>query len=157
MLSRRTCQSWIQAWRRSCVVLVVAAIAFGCGKGAGDLGGRVTYKNKPLPFGWVKMHGSDGIFRDAKIESDGTYAFRDVPVGETKFTVSCVDPKIEQYTKSFIASQRGGKGRDGAPQAGEPDPTDKYYLIPRHYEDLTKSLLRFKIEPGTNVFDIDLK
>lgn len=157
MLSCRTCQTWIQASRRSCVVLVVASVAFGCGKGVGDLGGRVTYKNKSLPYGWVKMNGSDGIFRDAKIESDGAYAFKDVPLGDTKFTVSCVDPKIEDFTKSFIANQRSGKGRDGAPQVGETDPLDKFYLIPKHYEDITKSPLSFKIEPGTNVYNIDLK
>jgi hypothetical protein len=157
MLSCRTCQTWIQAWRRSSVVLVVTAVAFGCGKGAGDLGGRVSYKNKPLPYGWVKMNGSDGIFRDAKIESDGTYAFKDVPVGEAKFTVSCVDPKIEEFTRSHIANQRSGKVRDGVPGAGEPDPFDKFYLIPRLYEDITKSPLSFKIEAGTNVYNIDLK
>src|SRR3989442_558893 len=83
----------------SLTVIILSLASVGCGKGSGDVTGKVTYRNKPLPFGWVRAQGSDGVLRDGKIEANGTYAIEGIPAGEAKFTVSCVDPKIEQYTK----------------------------------------------------------
>jgi hypothetical protein len=141
-------------------LLLAACATVGCGKAVGDVTGKVTYQNKALPFGWVKLHGSDGLFREAKIEAGGTYRFTGVPVGEAKFMVSCIDPKIEQFMQGLIARQRGGDGkapRVQVPAQSEEEMFAKFYLIPREYEDFTKSKLVFQVQRGENTIDLDLK
>jgi len=132
----------------------------GCSKPVGDLTGHVTYKERLLSFGWVKLLGSDGLFRDAKIEAGGTYRFSGVPVGEAKFTVSCVDPKIQDAVRGLIGKRGDGNDKkpteQGALKPAE-DPFAKYYLVPREYEDVTKTKLTFELQPGPNTFDINLK
>src|SRR5947209_11924097 len=122
------------------LVLGAALAAAGCGKPVADLEGKVTYKNKPLPFGWVKLLASDGIFRDAKIEPGGMFRFTRVPAGDAKLTVSCIDPKIDDYMKGVLAKRGGSPQKAGK---AEEDPFAKFYLIPREYEDVTKSKLPF--------------
>ena len=142
----------------ACLALTAAVLAAsGCGKRSAELTGTVSYKKKLLPFGWVKAQGSDGVFRDAEIKSDGTYHFAELPLGETKFTVSCVDPKIEEHARKLLAHQRSGDKLGGglAVSEGE-DPFAKFYLIPKIYEDVTQSGLEFKIEPGSNTYNIEL-
>src|SRR5262245_1103788 len=65
------------AW--SALLLICLVAGLGCGAGAGDVSGKVTYKGKALPFGWVGVLPNDGIFRNAEIQSDGTYSFKDLP------------------------------------------------------------------------------
>lgn len=132
----------------------------GCGRSPGDVAGTVRYKTKPLPFGWVRAQGSDGLLKDGRIQPDGSYRIEGLPTGEAKFVVSCVDPRIEAYTKEMVGRQRpGGRDNPRIKFEGSPDtdPFAKFYLIPRDYEDITKSQLVLQVESGANTYDIDLK
>ncbi len=138
------------------VVPAVLLFMTGCGSSVGDLSGQVTYQKKVLPHGWIRLVGSDGVLRTARIEADGTYSFASVPVGGAKLTASCVDPRIHAFAKTLLCKQ----GLDDADQQpGEPgvDPLTRFYLIPRKYEDVTKSNLSFCIEAGSNTYDIELQ
>jgi len=132
----------------------------GCGNAMGDLTGTVKYKNKELPFGFVTLLSSDGRARNAKIEAGGTYQFTAVPVGEARFTVSCVDPKIADALKDLPSKPRSANDpKLKLPRSSGPgdDPLARFYLIPREYEDVANSKLTFQVEAGSNVFDIELK
>ena len=146
--------------RRILPLFLVAAIlpALGCGSSVGELSGQVTYQKKPLSHGWIRLLGSDGVLRTARIEPDGSYSFAAVPVGNASFTASCVDPRIHQFAKKLLSKQQSeDEEPDQMAEGSDIDPLARFYLIPRKYEDITKSDLMFCIEPGSNTYDIDLQ
>jgi hypothetical protein len=139
--------------------LVLSLAGLGCGTGKGDVTGKVTYQNKPLTFGTVTIQASDGAMFQGNIESDGTYTVRDVPVGEAKVAVSCVDPNESKKAKA-LAGRGGGEGKasKGGKTAQSPDEIEsKGSLIPEHYGDIAKSPLRVKVEKGVTNNDIPLQ
>lgn len=157
MLSTRSSHAGGPALRWLLFATVVAGLV-GCGPSTGSLSGRVTYKNKALPFGWVKLQAGNGQFFDAKIETDGAYTFASVPVGDAKFTVACVDPKLETYTRQLADQQKSRGNTKSTKIPVLPARTrSRSFTSFRAYEDITRSKLAFKVEPGPNVYHIDLK
>jgi hypothetical protein len=145
-------------WRiRSLGLAAVVLFMTGCGSSVGDLSGLVTYQKKPLPHGWIRLVGSDGVLRSARIQADGSYSFGTVPVGDAKLTASCVDPRIYRFARSLLEKSRPDNGdADAIADGSDVDPLARFYLIPRKYEDVTKSNLSFCIESGSNTYDIEL-
>jgi hypothetical protein len=136
--------------------LVMAFLGLGCGKGVGDVKGRVTYQNKPLPDGTVKIRGSDGIPRDGEIQPNGEYVVKGVPVGPAQVLVSSFDPKSAEPSKEKAGKDKGSKlvGRV-RPVTG--DPQDKSSRIPLHYGIFDTSGLSLEVKRGENEYPIDLK
>jgi hypothetical protein len=153
-----------QARRLIAGALLLSAVslaAAGCGKGQGDITGKVSYQGKPLAFGTVSIMDSRGQVQYAKIQSDGSYRFEKVPPGEATLVVVCQDPKAPQVLSAASGRGEGPKARSRTLfKAGEAAPKPggtKLSLIPLEYGDFTKSNLKRTVESGTNQFDLDLK
>src|SRR5205809_302458 len=78
------------------VLSVLMLVAVGCA-GRGDVSGKVTYKGKALVFGTVQMEAADKTFKQANIESDGTFSIPGVPVGEARVAVSSTNPHSSDF------------------------------------------------------------
>jgi hypothetical protein len=138
--------------RRSFVRAAVAAalvtlLTLGCG-GRGDVSGKVTYQGKPLVFGTVQMEGSDNLLRQGVINSDGTYAVRNVAAGEARVAVSSQNPNSSDFKPIIKGGQK--------PPPPRP-PVKGWFPVPEGYQDISKPKLTFKVNSGQNTWDIDLK
>jgi hypothetical protein len=77
--------------QRIWLVLPAILICLGCGgKGpTGDISGKVTYLDKPLPSGSVTFLDAGGkAVGSSPISSDGSYSAGGVPVGPVKILVT---------------------------------------------------------------------
>jgi hypothetical protein len=140
-------------------MLLVAGSAVGCGGGKSDkpplgrVSGTVTYKGQPLPEGSVTFtpvegKGDDsGQLASGQIESDGSYSLT---------TFNTDDGAVLGQHAVTVQSRDGSQFKP--PQPGEPI---KYVLqksrIPKKYETVKSTPLRFTVEAGSNEFDIELK
>ena len=133
------------------ILLAVAlSLAAGCGRGKGDVSGKVTYNGKPLPFGNVQFISPAGNV-PGEIKPDGTYSVTGVPVGLSKIAVNCQDPAYADYMKALSASI---KDKNVPKPKGNPEDFDK---IPRKYFDPEQSGLTYEVKSGAQTYDIDLK
>src|SRR6266404_2448300 len=67
--------AWLHAasLRRFVFGFAFLCLIAGCGAPMGEVNGKVTYKDKPLPYGNVSLLASDGTNLSAEIQADGTY------------------------------------------------------------------------------------
>jgi hypothetical protein len=114
----------------------MAVLTAGCGSPAptGDVSGRATYNNQPLPSGTVAFYGADGRVESSLISAKGEYHIPFAPCGEVRITV-----------QTPPASTGGGAGR-GIPTIE----------IPKKYSAREESGLTFTVNPGEQSFDIKL-
>src|SRR5690242_15554338 len=89
--------------------LLAALACAGCGR-VGQVAGKVSYREKPLPDGTVMLLASDGRPYDGKIEPDGSFLIRDVPAGTAKVAVTSMSAAGE------IDTSGNGKGDARAKQ-----------------------------------------
>lgn len=145
---------------RLALLFLVALPILGCGIQTGRVSGTVTYKNKPLTTGSVMLVPSNGTILYGTIQSDGTYAIENVPVGTAMIGVTSVDEKL--YAE--FVGRNSGKGKpegkekgDGGPKepGGGARPLD-YNKIPPRYGDVNQSGLRCEVQKDTT-YNIDLK
>lgn len=132
--------------RRFAVAMGFALLVFGssgCGSGQGDVSGKVTLDGKPLKWGTVLIEGPDGSAKQGNIDSNGEYAIRGISAGDAKVAVNSPDPKS-------VTSPKGGKA------TSFPDVSD-WFPIPKQYEGLATSGLKFGIKGGKNTINIELK
>lgn len=139
--------------RRAMVWFLFLSLATsGCSKGWGEVSGKVTYKNLPLPCGTIQFQGSDGIPYPATIKSDGTYTAR-VPEGQAKVLIQCRDDRqLAEFLKQASAAGRGGKNRPATEVAPGSVPT-----LPDRYGNWKTSGLKVTITRGENTHDFDLQ
>jgi hypothetical protein len=125
---------------------LLGAAVSGCGAGRGDLSGTVSFAGKPLAHGSVLVVGSDGIAKGSPIQSDGTFAVKDIPAGAVKIAVTSPQPE---------------KIKVGMRKQGEAPPpkvdSTRWFRIPDKYGDFETSELRATIRRGTNKLDITLE
>jgi hypothetical protein len=137
------------------VVVALALVALGCGPGIGDVAGTVTYKDKPLPDGTVKIRGRDGIPRDGVIQPGGAFLVKNVPAGPAQVLVTSYDPKMADFTKAVAAvKDSAGRARVAFPAEGI---EASFSRIPLRYGDFGKSGLQLNVVRGENTFIIPLK
>jgi hypothetical protein len=137
----------LRPWRAALLVLLLGVSVTGCGSGQGEVRGTVRYKGKPLPFGTIQFLGRDGLPYAGKIQPDGTFSVQ-VPAGEAKVIVSCVDEaRMSRYTRQLTA----GRGRIAPPPS-----SGNFSLIPRRYADWNASGLTVLVERGQTVQDFTL-
>lgn len=117
----------------------------GCGPGRGDLSGVVTYKGKPLASGYVNVEGSDGVIAGAEIRPDGGYEIKNLVAGPVRITVYSPNP-----AQPAVLARRP---EDIPP----PKDASKWFPIPEHYSDFSKSELTHVLTRGPNVHNLDLK
>ncbi|HJZ54179.1 MAG TPA: hypothetical protein VKE74_04445 [Gemmataceae bacterium] len=141
------CSARARSARRAAVAAALLAFAGGCG-GRGDVSGKVTYQGKPLVWGTVQFEGSDGMLKQANINSDGTYSVQGMATGEAKVAVSSINPKSSDFQPRVV------EGRPGPPPRPE---VQGWFPIPDKYDTPHKSGLVYTIKSGPNTIDIDLK
>src|SRR5262249_18749728 len=81
------------------LVLASVTVAAGGATPQGEVGGKVSYKGKPLEFGAVTFFSGDGTSHQAEIQPDGSYSLKGVPAGLTRVAVACIDPRLVEDHK----------------------------------------------------------
>jgi hypothetical protein len=130
-------------------LLVILACA-GCGR-VGQVAGKVTYRDKPVPDGTVMLLAGNGQAYDGKIQPDGTFLIRDVPVGTAKVSVTSMASTGE--VDKTGNSKGDARAKQQSMTKGEPRSR-----IPSKYGDFAKSGLTVTVEKGaTAQLDLNLK
>lgn len=164
------------ARRRPRPALLAAALLAGllpaCGVSRCDVTGTVLFKGKPLVCGAVVFFGSDGIPITADLRPDGTYAAKNVPVGEVRVAIHSLDParplnpekgvNLGEGEADALADPKAKKRPAGKPgdrsnwSNPEVDPS-KWFPIPPRYERPDTSGLVRELRKGMNQVDFDLE
>ncbi len=122
--------------------------AGGCdGKKTGNLSGKVTFQDKPLPGGYLNIYsiGADGKIsaqKSAAIGENGDYSVRGVPIGEAKITVQAPPGELEPNM-----SEKGGMPKRGKP------PIE----VPPGYTTLETTQLKHNVTLGDQKYDVSMK
>jgi hypothetical protein len=138
----------LRAGRAGLLALLLGASLTGCGARMGEVRGTVRCDGKPLPFGTIQFLGQDGLPYAGTIQADGTFSVQ-VPVGEAKVLVRCVD---EDRLSHYTAQAAGSHGRAAPP----PLPRGGFSLIPQRYADWDSSGLTVRVQPGTTEQDFSV-
>jgi len=141
----------------------ILLLAGGCGERPphsvdyGEVSGKVSFKNKPLPGGRVTFVTTKwGFSGSANIDENGQYNGK-FPVGDVLIAVDnrmLEPPKVEKGKKKKQAPTNPPLKLPGNDTV--PPPKGKYVKIPDKYADASKSGLSFKVEKGTQTHDINL-
>jgi hypothetical protein len=125
-------------------LLLLSVFLTGCGgPHAASVTGTVVYDGQPLTTGAVVFQPvHDGPIAIGDIQSDGSYT---LSVGDA----AGVDPG--DYRVTVAASE---PMPEATPENPQPLPKS---LIPARYSNADQSGLTFKVEPGSNRFDIKLE
>ncbi len=130
-------------------LLVQAAVCVGMisflGCGANDKGavsGKVLFKGEVLPSGTVAFQGTKGWVGSSNIRS-GLYEIKDVPIGEVKISVQTFAPSP-------------GVVPPNTPASAVQLPSLKFVEIPAVYSDMQTTPLRFTVQPGTQLHDVEV-
>ena len=119
----------------------------GCGgKGppTGTVQGTVTYQGKAVGEGFVVFENqAKGWTRAAKLNPDGSYEHREVPVAEYVVHVVPPQPELPNETTGF---------RGGGAAAPVPDPEN----IPKKFRTSQSTPLRANVAEGHNRYDFEL-
>ena len=130
--------------------LLVALACAGCGR-VGQVAGKVTYRDQPVPDGTVMLLASDGQPYDGKIQPDGTFLIRDVPSGTAKVSVTSL-------TAAGEVDKTGNSKGDGRAKQRSIAKGGPRSRIPSKYGDFTQSGLTVTVEKGaTAQLDLNLK
>lgn len=130
----------------------VALVALvGCG-GEGEVSGKITYKGKNVPIGYVVFHASDERTYDGVI-ADGAYRVT-VPAGEALVAIWSDDPTVAK--KLPPQHPKGKVPRQPAPKPWPAELEKKWFKIPEHYGTHLESELKFTVRRGENTFNVEL-
>lgn len=135
------------------MILALFVLA-GCGqKPHADIEGKVTLDGSPVPSVMVSFTGVDGANAfSIGCRADGTYKGIDVPIGPMKVCIdrsAVLGPKRNKPKSSKFWSKKN-KTNQQETAAGSAA------SIPNKYHDSETSGLTTTINPGTNIFDIEL-
>jgi hypothetical protein len=130
--------------------LLLALALTGCGR-VGQVSGKVSYRDQPVPDGTVMLLASDGRVYDGQIQADSTFAIAAVPAGVAKVSV----------TSMTLAGQAEKTG------LGQKDTRGSRHMaatglarsrLPMKYSDFDQSGLTVTVEKGqTATLDLRLK
>lgn len=149
------CWTWL--------VLPALLLSVGCGGPKGDVSGRVTYLDKPLPKGTVTFFGSENrVVGSSVISSDGTYSMVKVPAGPVTITVAAPiitirDPNAPKLPPP--STEKGGKQKELIKRSREKRKSGAgtRLEIPAKYGMPEQSGLTYTVQPGSQEHNIDLK
>jgi hypothetical protein len=139
------------------LLAVLCLAGSGCGKGHGEVSGKVTYQGKPLTSGTVSLMDSDGSVQSAAIQPDGRYSFAAVVEGPATLVVTCTERKGEGLSRAEapkVGNQKRLKNLPGGVTRQVPKGTTS--LIPLDYGDFSKSKFKIKVEPKVHQLDLPL-
>ena len=121
----------------SLVVFSLCLSSTGCGAKVGNVKGKITYEDKPLPQGQITFWAADG---EAKVAIQ-----------------SMDDAKIVAMAKELSKKSRGKEGEEQMKNETRPNVQVPKSLIPDKYTDQKSSGLSTTINGGENEYNIDLK
>jgi hypothetical protein len=134
----------------------------GCGGGAGEITGQVTYNGEPIPVGritFLSETGNQEVITAYIIR--GKYTVPSCPTGPAKVTIESLQPpspEILQGTKTLALPGPGGKNPAGGMKAAEippalrelaDGPPVKYMPIPLTYANPETSNLKYEVRRGS--------
>lgn len=91
--------------------LLIASVA-GCGQREANVGGRVTFQEKPVVFGTVTLMAEDGVPFQGQIQPDGTFLVERVPLGTYRVAVHSPDRnRPPPQTEEALPPERKEKER----------------------------------------------
>ncbi len=136
--------------RFAVVALLTALAASGCAARKADIKGTVRYRNQPVTNGSVSFYCENGEIRSTLLSTDGTYHLTQVAPGSARIIVVShprVPPAL--HTERLPASL--------APRPRQQTVPDRpISVVPRRYSQPDSSGLRFMLNPGEQVLDLDL-
>src|SRR5262245_417607 len=143
-------------WRPG--LLLLCALAGGCGDRQGIVSGRVSYNGAVVPGGWVTFNPTDSRKNSVTVplDSQGNYAAT-LPVGEVRI---CVDNRELDRADRGNEKPRLPPGiklpegvkisaeppRQASPDGGAPAPGGAYLAIPAKYHDIDTSGLTYTVQ-----------
>jgi hypothetical protein len=122
----------------------VFAVVAGCSKGprTGEVYGKVTFKGQPVREGTVTfLNPTEGGAAEAQINTDGTYAVKNVVVGEYLVVIT---PPIH------IVDTDPGKSPPAPVEKPAPN-------IPQKYRQQGSTTLKAVVTQGKNEHNFDMK
>jgi hypothetical protein len=122
----------------------VFAVLAGCSKGppTGDVEGKVTFKGQPVTEGLVTfLNPKEGGAAEAQIATDGTYAVKNVVVGE--YLVVITPPVV-------IVDTDPGKSPPAPVEKRAPN-------TPQKYRQQGSTPLKATVKQGKNEHNFDMK
>ena len=141
----------------SLVVFSLCLSSTGCGAKVGNVKGKITYEDKPLPQGQITFWAADGTAIQG-MTRNGMYEVKKVPVGEAKVAIQSMDDaKIVAMAKELSKKSRGKEGEEQMKNETRPNVQVPKSLIPDKYTDQKSSGLSTTINGGENEYNIDLK
>jgi len=134
-------------------VLVALVAASGCGKGIGEVTGKVIFNGTHLKGGTVTFIGADKQARASGISEDGTFTIAEIPAGPVKISVETESLVRQMYVPKYSAppEMRGYKTSD--PEEAK----RRYTKIPDQYADPEASGLTYTVKAGKQEHKIELK
>ncbi len=146
-------------WKRvrRCAPLMLMLLVVGCGDdGLGrryPVSGRVTRGGQPVTNGTVNFMPVDlkqGRSASGEIGSDGSYSLTTVNPGDGAL--------VGDYRVIISLAEVAGLERTpgGIPILNQPKKVRVKNLVSPKYSDPSQTVLKFKVEPHTNTFDIEM-
>jgi hypothetical protein len=124
------------------VLCILLPLLAGCGRGWGNVSGKVTYKGQALPKGTITFFDETNQAVSSGIGADGSYAVSKVAAGKVKIAVALPMP-------IFMAGDKEGAARAAAERKKLPN-------LPARYADYEKSGLDREVKRGDQTLDLDL-
>lgn len=127
------------------VLSLVVLAAGGCGGKTASVSGKVIYKGKPLPGGFVNFmsEGEKSTVKTSQIKEDGSYSVSGLPVGSAKISV-------QGLAARRLASLPGQGDKNDTPQ-------QKEVAVPPKYGNTETSGLKYEVKSGSQSYDIKLE
>ncbi len=148
---------WLDLLRRGVLMVPMLGLVAGCSDD--DLGrrypvtGRVTRQGQPVTKGTVNFMPVDLASSRAasgEIQSDGSYSLTTKYPGDGAL--------VGDYRVVINLAEVGGleKTPGGIPILNQPKKVQVKNLVPPKYSDPGQTVLKFKVEPHSNTYDINL-
>lgn len=154
-------------------LLLVFPLLTSCAPRTGHVTGKVTYKGKPIPAGWLQFRPADPSQNSvpAGLDEDGNFAV-DLPAGEVTVTIDNrewepkpaisggLPPNIplspEVRAKLGAAAKGAPAGGGEENRAGGTPRPGKYAPIPAKYYEASTSDLKFTVKGGSQTQNFEL-
>lgn len=139
------------------VLVVVASLAVGCtGGGKGNVSGKVSLGDQPIPWGRITFASQVGkkMTFTSSIRN-GSYEVKDVPAGKVKIAVESFPAKASSSSAPVHKMAKGF-----TPPKGEEPPPEvigKYLPVPSKLASSETSGLEYTVTAGNQEHNIILK